>query len=155
MSIYSKLFDEAEEKKINVSTAMTCSKCRQPIIQTTANHTGGLCIRCYKVAKTGRVTILLLCKGCNRKYMLGVDAIMTKPEDVMLRVGGWMGGIPTSGSYPDIIGPLEESLPLDDEQPAKEKEAIQELEEAIHYGSSRKWRCFKCGCVQKYESLPV
>ena len=86
--------------------------------------------------------------------MLGVDAIMTAPEDVISKVGGWLGGIPSASMYPDIVGSLGKSLPLDDEQPSQEREAIRTLQEAIRVGTSRKWRCSVCGHVQVYEAIP-
>ena len=137
-----------------MKAALSCKNCGQLIGQATAEHTNGLCVRCYKAASVGRVTMKLLCTGCGRKYMLGMDAIVTTPEDVIYRVGSWIGGNPTTALYADIVGPLEWSLLLDDEQTAKEKEDIRALQQVISDGRSRKWKCLKCGRVQKYSPVP-
>jgi len=131
---------------------LTCEKCRQTIVQATAKYTRGLCIRCYRLAKTGRKTIQLECKGCCRKYILGVDAVVTTPEETISKVGAWLGGGPTAGLYPDVVGPAERPGHLNDEQIAKDQEAIRVVQEAMKSGTSRKWRCFKCGRVQEYSA---
>ena len=108
----------------------------------------------HKAASTRRETLQLLCKGCGRKYVLGVDAIMTTPEDVISQAGGWLGGFPPASMIPDTVGPLDEASAPMDEQPAQEREAIRTLQEAIRVGTSRTWRCAECHTVQGYVALP-
>ena len=138
-----------------MNAELSCKKCGQQISQAVSERTSGLCFRCYKVASAGRETLQLLCMGCGRKYMLGLDAILTTPEDVISKVGGWLGGSPSAALYPDVIGPLGKPTPLDDKQPAQEREAIRALQEAIRVGTSRMWRYFECSHVQRYAPIPT
>ena len=108
----------------------------------------------HKAASTRRETLQLLCKGCGRKYVLGVDAIMTTPEDVISQAGGWLGGFPPASMIPDTVGPLEKASAPMDEQPTQEREAIRTLQEAIRVGTSRTWRCAECHTVQGYVAIP-
>jgi len=108
----------------------------------------------HKAARTRRETLQLLCRGCGRKYVLGVDSIMTTPEDVISQAGGWLGGFPPVSMIPDTVGPLDEASAPMDEQPAQEREAIRTLQEAIRVGTSRTWRCAECHTVQGYVALP-
>jgi hypothetical protein len=107
-----------------------------------------------KGKRTRRETLQLLCKGCGRKYLLGVDASMTTPEDVISQSGGWLGGFPPASMIPDTVGPLEKALATVDEQTAQEREAIRTLQEAMRVGTSRLWRCSECGTVQEYVAIP-
>ena len=106
-----------------------------------------------RIAIARRETLQLLCMGCGRKYILGVDAIVTTPEDVISKVGSWLGGMPSASLYPDIVGPLGKPSPQDDDQPTREQEVIRALQEAIQVGTSRKWRCSECGHVQEYAPI--
>jgi hypothetical protein len=108
-----------------------------------------------KTIRTRRETLQLLCKGCGRKYVLGVDASMTTPEDVISQAGGWLGGFPPASMIPDVVGPLEKASAPMDEQPTQEREAIRTLQEAMRVGTSRLWRCAECGTVQEYVATPV
>ena len=108
----------------------------------------------HKAASTRRETLQLLCKGCGRKYVLGMDAILTTPEDVISKVGGWLGGFPDASMIPDTVGPLEKASAPMDEQPTQEREAIRTLQEAIRVGTSRTWRCAECHTVQGYVAIP-
>jgi hypothetical protein len=107
-----------------------------------------------KAKRTRRETLQLLCKGCGRKYTLGLDAILTTPEDVISKVGGWLGGFPPASMIPDIVGPLDKAPAAIDEQPTQEREAIRTLQEVIRVGTSRTWRCAECHTVQGYVPIP-
>jgi hypothetical protein len=83
-----------------------------------------------------------------------MDAILTTPEDVISKVGGWLGGFPDASMIPDTVGPLEKASAPMDEQPTQEREAIRTLQEAIRVGTSRTWRCAECHTVQGYVAIP-
>lgn len=130
-----------------------CSKCGKTILEATAKRTGRLCIYCYKLVKSSKTFIHLKCCGCGREYVVGEDAIVTTPESILEKIGGYlMTGDPSSISlYPDIVGSITgSSRSLSPDVIKREEERIKEIAKFIRIGGTRKWKCDKCYTVQDY-----